>query len=847
MKNYIKMVVFVLLMGAFSALLLIGVDVLTKDRISQNKLIELQSTILEHNGVLYTLDNVFELFESQVTPEEKEGLVLYRHNETNNVSFNIGGSGLWGPIKGILTLQEDFKTIVNVSILEQEETPGLGAFVGERVFLDRLVGKVFDPTINIVKGSDGTLPNEIDSITGATGTSSAFQIILNNAYKAYYTAFVGDDLFDSNVKVLKHLLELNNIEFTEENYKEVFNQNFQTDKLNDLTLYSNLNNGYVTIFGEKPMKFGQNGDQTEDVVLTVTLKRDFETIVRISAIFDENAGQWGKTILLDQENLDKAIGKKFPITFTKEESNEDNVLGDQTGATTHTLPTFNKALAEIAQAYEGFKGNLPAIEVPLDLDLVKENILKLSNITYEPANLDITFNNNFKTFEKFYMNNETQDVVYFNEFDFHFSPGGAVTEKVAVILILQKDLETVRGLTVLHDGNKDHWGKKNLLIDEVLNKAAGKKFNDLFTLIDEKYQFGDVTGVTHTTNSLRNALNDINLLIQEAKDRLPIFELTKEQKMMLHLLEVSGFSVKIEAEADIPNIETEFNKRFDKIISSDKVLYKDLNSGNVVIIGNKDLKFGRNGAVTESTLITLTLKSDFDTVVDFMVFSDGNTAHWGKRDLLKKDVLKDAIGKSVGIIFDRIDGKNVFNDVARVTYTTDTLLEAVTALMNEYIEFKDLNILSEKEIAAVNSNNNLESGTIEDNFTLEVLEGKTLYTEKESGNYTFVFTELMTVGNKGADKSLITFIVTLGSDFKTVVNISTVHDGYTRHWAKTRLLIDAKLGKARGKDITNLFVELDGKDQFEDVTGVTITTSEFKAKLQTNYEAFKTLFNKGGI
>ena len=64
-----------------------------------------------------------------------------------------------------MTLKSDWKTIVDVSVLQQGETPGLGALVAERKFLDTLTGKVFNPTITIKKDAEGD--SEVDSISGA--------------------------------------------------------------------------------------------------------------------------------------------------------------------------------------------------------------------------------------------------------------------------------------------------------------------------------------------------------------------------------------------------------------------------------------------------------------------------------------------------------------------------------------------------------------------------------------------------------------------------------------------------------------------------------------------------------
>ena len=76
---------------------------------------------------------------------------------------------------------------MNISILEQSETPGLGGIVAERWYLDTYQGVVFataSPYIIIRHGQEDNLVNEVDAITGGTRTSEKFMEILNTTYAA---------------------------------------------------------------------------------------------------------------------------------------------------------------------------------------------------------------------------------------------------------------------------------------------------------------------------------------------------------------------------------------------------------------------------------------------------------------------------------------------------------------------------------------------------------------------------------------------------------------------------------------------------------------------------------------
>ena len=116
----------------------------------------------------------------------------YINEENGNVSFMYGVfalGGLWGPLRGVITLESDFQTIVNVTVLEEQETPGLGGKVKNREFLDQFIGLVLIPELDrpveVNKDAAANEANEVDEISGATGTSTAFERLLNDSYQIY--------------------------------------------------------------------------------------------------------------------------------------------------------------------------------------------------------------------------------------------------------------------------------------------------------------------------------------------------------------------------------------------------------------------------------------------------------------------------------------------------------------------------------------------------------------------------------------------------------------------------------------------------------------------------------------
>lgn len=185
MNTYMKMLVFVLALAVGTSAVLLGMEELTADRIEANAEIELQQTILDAYGISYNTGNINEVFASSVDVIEEDGLTLYVDTNSGAVSFEFTGGGVWGPISGVLTLESDYETIKSVTVLQQEETPGLGGVVANPQYLATFEGVLMTPELMIEKDTSANDPNEVDSITGATRTSDAFELILNNAYEAH--------------------------------------------------------------------------------------------------------------------------------------------------------------------------------------------------------------------------------------------------------------------------------------------------------------------------------------------------------------------------------------------------------------------------------------------------------------------------------------------------------------------------------------------------------------------------------------------------------------------------------------------------------------------------------------
>jgi len=181
-KEYIRIFVFVIALGSVSALLLAGVEKYTRPLVFKVEELRKKMGIMDVLGVPYDRQGAEEIFSKNVRVENKGGYEFYIGRD-GSIAFEFSGSGLWGPIRGLVALEGDKKTIKGIKIMHEEETPGLGGRIEEEGFLAQFRGKSVYPALVFVTGGGAKGANEVDAITGATITSRALEDILNTTIK----------------------------------------------------------------------------------------------------------------------------------------------------------------------------------------------------------------------------------------------------------------------------------------------------------------------------------------------------------------------------------------------------------------------------------------------------------------------------------------------------------------------------------------------------------------------------------------------------------------------------------------------------------------------------------------
>ncbi len=178
MKDKIMMLVFVLVLGTILTGILVAVNWYTTPVISRNEQREIQASILEALDIPFPEGEQERVFAGSVQTRQAGGKTYYVAGE-QGVAFPYSGSGLWGPINGIVALNPDLATLKGVTIIHQEETPGLGSRITEAAYLDQFRNKDFSSGLKLTPPGKAKANNEIDAITGATLSPKAFLDILN--------------------------------------------------------------------------------------------------------------------------------------------------------------------------------------------------------------------------------------------------------------------------------------------------------------------------------------------------------------------------------------------------------------------------------------------------------------------------------------------------------------------------------------------------------------------------------------------------------------------------------------------------------------------------------------------
>jgi len=179
MRLYRRMLIVLSSIGLISGALLMSVNIFTKDRIASNRQKEIEEAVIK---VIPGTKSSLKIY------EEKDFTVYQGQDDQGNVlgiAINTAAGGFQDKIFYIFGLNAQLTKINSLFVLDQKETPGLGAKItSAEAFLQFWEGRDAEQPLVLRKPAvkkDALAPNEVNTITGATISSRAMLTSVNAA------------------------------------------------------------------------------------------------------------------------------------------------------------------------------------------------------------------------------------------------------------------------------------------------------------------------------------------------------------------------------------------------------------------------------------------------------------------------------------------------------------------------------------------------------------------------------------------------------------------------------------------------------------------------------------------
>jgi Na+-transporting NADH:ubiquinone oxidoreductase subunit C len=179
-KRYLYTIVFMLLLSAFFSAVVSFAEIMYRDKIELNEINRKNKSILLAAQVdISAIEDINDFFQKNIKENTGQGDLYYQYYKNDKIIaaiYPFSGPGLWGTIKGYISVSPDHKEIIGLDFTDHNETPGLGGRIDEDWFKNQF------RNIKITKASKLNFNEneDLDAISGATNTSTAVLEILNS-------------------------------------------------------------------------------------------------------------------------------------------------------------------------------------------------------------------------------------------------------------------------------------------------------------------------------------------------------------------------------------------------------------------------------------------------------------------------------------------------------------------------------------------------------------------------------------------------------------------------------------------------------------------------------------------
>ncbi|NPV53315.1 MAG: RnfABCDGE type electron transport complex subunit G [Firmicutes bacterium] len=183
MRDVIRLGVILMLICGVAAAVLAYVNNVTEDRIAAQKALEEEHALESVLASAREFRDETEKVKTDLTGADLsivQGLYVgYADGRPVGVAVRVAPAGYGGPIESIVGISLD-GVVQGVTVINQQETPGLGANVASQDFEGRFKGKVAGSPVKLTK--DG---GDIQALTGATISSRAVTKGVEAALRAF--------------------------------------------------------------------------------------------------------------------------------------------------------------------------------------------------------------------------------------------------------------------------------------------------------------------------------------------------------------------------------------------------------------------------------------------------------------------------------------------------------------------------------------------------------------------------------------------------------------------------------------------------------------------------------------
>lgn len=191
-------VVYMFLVTVFFSSIVIGLSRFTAERVKANERLNFEKAVLAvlpglYDEELAALQLHRRFIEQVIPPMHAFGGVYTLKKGTRVVAYALplSGKGFWAPIKGVIGIDADLKTITGISFYEQNETPGLGAQITTVEFQDQFKDKQLSSVgkaLRLKRPGEPLGASDVHAVTGATQTSIRLEKIINTGVENWRAA-----------------------------------------------------------------------------------------------------------------------------------------------------------------------------------------------------------------------------------------------------------------------------------------------------------------------------------------------------------------------------------------------------------------------------------------------------------------------------------------------------------------------------------------------------------------------------------------------------------------------------------------------------------------------------------